>query len=383
MAYLHRIRIKNFRNIEHLDVDLVPPEGKPFRHLILTGPNGAGKTSALELIASRAFVSAVSPTQTSSPDRLAACQLDFDEPLKDVSAKLHSGGLLLTRFRAQRLLEMSPVAGPATIDWSSDVLYSQGSASKLFTQHLVNRKVEQAFFLAEGDSASAANISSWFKVLESYLRLIVDDPGLSIEFNRKSFALYLRYSDGREVTFDQLADGHSAALTIFLELFVRDEARRERFGSSQDAIPAIVILDEVEVHLHLRLQEIILPFLTHIFPSFQFIVATHSPAVIASIPDAIVYDLAKKSSVSSADLQGVRYGTLMMQHFGIASDMDLDSTAKLGALRALARKPMRTADEQRELGELADLLNARSKTLTLEVWKALNPSDLASKGRRP
>jgi predicted ATP-dependent endonuclease of OLD family len=75
-----------------------------------------------------------------------------------------------------------------------------------------------------------------------------------------------------------------------------------------------VLIDEIETHLHLELQEIILPFLCEMFPRIQFIVATHSPAVISSVEDAVVYDLRKREPVSSADLQGIRYGTLMTSH---------------------------------------------------------------------
>lgn len=376
MAYIRRIRIENYRSIKHLDVDLTPPEGdpKPFRHLILTGPNGSGKTSALSLISGRIFRTAVSPTQVSSPDNLAACQLEFDETPAQVSARLFAGGLVLASFKAQRLWKLSDVKGPTKLDWDRNFLSSQGTASSLAPQYLVNRKAEQAFALTDGDRAAADAIGAWFTELQRQLSRIFEDPGLKLEFDRKSFSLSLRYSDGREVTLAQLADGHSAALAIFFELFVHSEARREKFGLPSDLVQGIVVIDEVETHLHLRLQELILPFLTELFPTFQFIVATHSPAVIASIPDAVVYDLASREAVASEDLQGIRYGTLVTGHFGVESDMDLDSTEKLRHLRSLARKPDRTPEEQQELDELADVLNARSKTLAVEVWKALHPA---------
>lgn len=39
----------------------------------------------------------------------------------------------------------------------------------------------------------------------------------------------------------------------------------------------IVLIDEIETHLHLELQRVILPILTTIFPNIQFVVTTHSP----------------------------------------------------------------------------------------------------------
>ena len=53
----------------------------------------------------------------------------------------------------------------------------------------------------------------------------------------------------------------------------------------------IVLIDEVETHLHLELQRQIMPLLTSVFPNIQFIVSTHSPFVLSSIKDAVAYDM--------------------------------------------------------------------------------------------
>ena len=59
----------------------------------------------------------------------------------------------------------------------------------------------------------------------------------------------------------------------------------------------IVLIDEIETHLHLELQKLILPMLTELFPNIQFIVSTHSPFVINSIENATIFDLEKKTLV--------------------------------------------------------------------------------------
>jgi hypothetical protein len=343
MAYIQRIQIEDYRSIKRMDIDLSPADARPFRHLILTGPNGSGKSSALERIHS---------------------ELPKRTPPKNQR--------LVVFFQAQRLLKIQEVAGPAKIDWPT-VAQKDGYAAALASQLLVNRKVEQSFARDDGDLATVIAIDAWFAELRNHLAHILEDPGLKLQFDRKNFDVRLRYSDDREVTFNQLAQGHSAALSIFFELLIRTQAQREVFDVPREQLEGIVFIDEIETHLHLRLQELILPFLTDLFPSFQFLVATHSPAVIASIPDAVVYDLGKREAVASEDLQGIRYGTLMTHHFGIAADMDLDSTEKLARLRQLARLS-RSPEEEAEFTGLADTLTDRSPTLALEVWKIQNPA---------
>ena len=52
-----------------------------------------------------------------------------------------------------------------------------------------------------------------------------------------------------------------------------------------------MLIDELETHLHIELQKKILPFLVEFFPRIQFIVTTHSPYILNSIPNAKAYDL--------------------------------------------------------------------------------------------
>lgn len=58
-------------------------------------------------------------------------------------------------------------------------------------------------------------------------------------------------------------------------------------------LPGIVLVDEIETHLHLELQKNIMPFLTTIFPNIQFIVTSHSPFILNSIQNVVLYDLEK------------------------------------------------------------------------------------------
>lgn len=67
-------------------------------------------------------------------------------------------------------------------------------------------------------------------------------------------------------------------MDIVLDIIMRMQNQTQR--SFDFKIPGIVLVDEIETHLHLELQRHIMPFLTGIFPNIQFIVTTHSPYYI-------------------------------------------------------------------------------------------------------
>ncbi|MCL1981536.1 MAG: AAA family ATPase, partial [Clostridiales bacterium] len=111
--------------------------------------------------------------------------------------------------------------------------------------------------------------------------------------------------------FNEMADGYSAFLHIVIELMLRMENK----ASLTYDLPGIVLIDEIETHLHVKLQKKVLPFLTKMFPRIQFIVTTHSPFVITSLSDAVVYDLEKQISVE--DMSAYSYEAVIEHYYDI------------------------------------------------------------------
>ncbi|WP_241638752.1 retron Ec78 anti-phage system effector ATPase PtuA [Rosenbergiella epipactidis] len=89
-------------------------------------------------------------------------------------------------------------------------------------------------------------------------------------------------NDGNDVTIDQLSDGQR----IFLSL-VADLARRMVMLNPLLENPlegrGIVLIDEIELHLHPKWQQEVILNLRSTFPNIQFIITTHSPIVLSTI----------------------------------------------------------------------------------------------------
>ena len=80
------------------------------------------------------------------------------------------------------------------------------------------------------------------------------------------------------LSLSQLSDGEQRLFTLFVDvarqLSIRNHS--DEFGGGE----AIVLIDEIDVHLHPKWQRRIVPALEDLFPNCQFIATTHSPFVI-------------------------------------------------------------------------------------------------------
>lgn len=90
--------------------------------------------------------------------------------------------------------------------------------------------------------------------------------------------LCIETTQGNNPCFDKLPAGYKRLLYIVLEIAYRSFILNESSSSS-----GIVIIDEIDLHLHPSLEQSVLQRLSKTFPNIQFIVSTHSALVIANL----------------------------------------------------------------------------------------------------
>jgi predicted ATP-binding protein involved in virulence len=98
---------------------------------------------------------------------------------------------------------------------------------------------------------------------------------------RPSVRMLLKQGDA-DIEVSQLSDGEQIYLALVGDI-ARRAAIAHPIGDPLTEIDGIVLIDEVELHLHPRWQREVLPRLTQVFPNLQFIVTTHSPQVVGEV----------------------------------------------------------------------------------------------------
>ena len=117
--------------------------------------------------------------------------------------------------------------------------------------------------------------------------------GMRYDMHQKSLLIDVEIGQGgrREPTsFDNLSDGQRAVIGLVADIARRMCLLNPILGSQVTLqTPGVVLIDELDMHLHPRWQRMLTTGLKRAFPALQFIVASHSPQVIGELhPDEII-----------------------------------------------------------------------------------------------
>jgi len=104
--------------------------------------------------------------------------------------------------------------------------------------------------------------------------------------------LKIQNQNGNWENLNQKSDGEKAIISLVADIaynlsLAKDFMVDDNFLNS----PGVVLIDEIENHLHPDWQRKIIPLLTEVFPKIQYFITTHSPQVIGSIKSEYIYQL--------------------------------------------------------------------------------------------
>lgn len=106
----------------------------------------------------------------------------------------------------------------------------------------------------------------------------------SVRYSVKLRALVLHHRDGQRHTFNELSDGYRNVVAIAADLAIKAAMLNPQLAEKAlEWTPGVVLIDELDLHLHPKWQRRIIEDLRRTFPKIQFICTTHSPFLIQSL----------------------------------------------------------------------------------------------------
>lgn len=322
--YITRVYIEKLRHLSDVTIQLNDDKKQ---HLIITGKNGSGKTTLL--LAIQKYLTSINDGKlnamnsdykrwiANAKQRLDAAstekeKYDAEKEYKqnnsflskykdgielyfnhseDLDALYPQGKFITAFFPANRKTTIEPANGVANIKLQ-EFYGIKSSPGNILLKYMVHLKTQQSYARNEGDMCTVDRIQEWFDRFECALRILLDNDSVSLEYDFKEYDFKIHEKGRDAFHFNELSDGYSSLINIVSDLILRmDKNWLLQDGLSSYDIEGIVLIDELETHLHIELQKKILPFLTEFFPEIQFIITTHSPYILSSISNAKCYDL--------------------------------------------------------------------------------------------
>ena len=349
--YITNIRIDKLRHLENLEIIL---SDKERRHLLLTGKNGSGKTSFLETVSDclkTVMINIEKDSEQISDGKnfiLLLCavidngvHITFNTVMDWKS--FVDGSFILAYFPAGRKANILMAKGVENVTLANSYNLSDDPAQNL-VKYMVHLKTQQAYARQEDDSKVEADIQNWFDRFENALRILLEDKTLNLEYDYKHYNFLIHQAGRLPFGFNELSDGYSSVIQIMSGIMLRMERNWLLSGNIISYnLEGIVLIDELETHLHIELQRKIFPFLTTFFPRVQFIVSTHSPYILTSVPNTTIFDLEKK--VRFEDMSNYSIDNVAEAYFD-SEDYSIELGKKLTEYKRLLEKSNPTDDER-------------------------------------
>jgi predicted ATP-binding protein involved in virulence len=146
------------------------------------------------------------------------------------------------------------------------------------------------------------------------LKKIIPDV-TNVYWNPKEDDIVFEFKDGKSLPLNNLSEGQRMVASLITDLCVRISLLNPHLnGEARKLTEGVVLIDEIDLHLHPKWQKTIVPDLKDLFPNIQFILTTHSPFIIQSLEgvkgakiinlddDELPYDYSRQAHRSVEDI---------------------------------------------------------------------------------
>jgi predicted ATPase len=426
--YIQKAEIKNIRSIVDFEIEFKKPAGWH----VLIGDNGAGKTTIIRSMALALIgLPQAQGLRANWDDWVKRYENNGNIKLylsESVNSAMYESELKFTELDKPRLsggLRVTPQPTGMLLNWepAQTVSISGNGWSNTFGSFSVafgsyrrfdsgNEQWKKIFenpsfaslaahLSVFGEDIAFTEVISWLKyldyqsleenkgsrhTLESINKLINHKdndesflPHNTTLENVNSEGVFLKDGNGIIMSVNQMSDGYRSALSLLFELirqFVRVYGAEKVFknfeeGKMEIDLPGVVLVDEIDAHLHPTWQTRIGQWFLKYFPKLQFIVTTHSPLVCRAAENGSIWRLAAPGSdEKSGEITGDERNRLIYGNV-------LDATEVFGPGLTISEKSIEKQEELVKLSKMkmAGVINGKDEEKLTKLRRTFTTND--------
>lgn len=391
---LKQIVLENIGPFEHLELNLDP------KWNILLGDNGVGKSNILKALAvaiigkdAQAFAGRFVRSCPGVSSGTIILQTDRETYRTEIRRKsgieaevistpgrpLEAEGWLALGFPPLRTVSWERPKSPEATDVKrrpspEDLLPLISGGVDPRTDKLKQWIVNLDYWnLAEqlkpGETAQSTGTAGRYgRLLDDFFQVVGRiTEGLKVErgkVNAKTHEVTIVTDDG-ELPFEMVSQGTTSLigwvgvlLQRLYEINPDDEDPKQRY--------ALVLMDEIDAHLHPAWQQSMVYHLSNIFPNVQFIATTHSPLIVGGMPAHQVSRFVRdedgkvvQKKINPDMTMGRADQILTTELFGLSTTLPKSTQEQMKKYHALLTKETRTSEEEEDYENLALALQFR------------------------
>jgi predicted ATP-binding protein involved in virulence len=296
-----------------------------------------------------------------------AAEFQLEEP-PELRSTFEWASFAYAGVRSISDVEITAIREPRQSPFENSLSFIETANTNQLANWIASQNFRRLKAKEAGHDARAEQFARSVRDIEAVVAEITGDADFGFVFTDEDDDVWIRWN-GAIVRLGLLPDGLKSIVSWVADLLMRLDRIPWQDGTHVQQRRFLLLLDEVDIHLHPEWQRKVLPLVQRVFPNAQIIASTHSPFVVTSVDDSRIITLGfrgRSSVVTSmaAPQIGTSYTAVLRSIFGVTSEFDIDTEQALAKFYdAKQRLLAGDASARAEVDQLAVRLAHRSEEL--------------------